>query len=287
MTTPATPSRNRPQRDQQDQRSQRGRNTSLTRLRALGTAEWLQFRRNKTLLFIAAFPVGIPLFLFGVGDRGAVEAANTFDIFTLYTLLFVQFYTVLSMVTTRRDERVLKRLRTGEARDGEILGAICVPGALLTVVFAVIVVALLMLMGAPAPVNLIPVVLAVISGLVLVSALAFITSAFTRNAEAAQLTSMPVFTIALIGLGTVRPIFGDGVVADIISYTPFAVISDLVQLGWAGQTFAAAMDGTGGAEVLDFTGVLGASVQPLLMVTAWTVLAVIAARHYMRWDTHR
>lgn len=271
-SAPSVPSRNRPP------------STSLSRLRSLGTAEWLQFRRNKTLLFIAAFPVGIPLFLFGVGDRGALEAANTFDIFALYTLLFVQFYTVLSMVTTRRDERVLKRLRTGEARDGEILGAICVPGALLTVVFTVIVVALLMLMGAPAPVNLIPVIVAVLIGIVLVSALAFITSAFTRNAEAAQLTSMPVFTIALIGLGTVRPIFGDGVVADIISYTPFAAISDLVQLGWAGQTFTAAMNG---AEALDFTGVLGAGVPPLLIVTAWTVLAVIAARHFMRWDTHR
>lgn len=268
----STPSRNRT------------RSTSMSRLKALGTAEWLQFRRNKTLLFIAAFPVGIPLLLFGIGDRGALETANTFDIFALYTLLFVQFYTVLSMVTTRRDERVLKRLRTGEARDGEILGAICVPGALLTVVFTVIVVALLMVLGAPAPVNLIPVIVAMIIGLVLVSALAFNTSAFTRNAEAAQLTSMPVFTIALIGLGSVRPIFGDGVVADIISYTPFAAVSDLVQLGWAGQTFTSALNG---AETLDFTGVLGASVQPLLIVTAWTVLAVVAARHFMRWDTHR
>lgn len=275
MTTSTTQVRNRPQR---------GRSTAVSRLRSLGTAEWLQFRRNKTLLFMAALPVGIALLLFGVGDRGAPEAANSFDIFALYTLLFVQFYTVLSMVTTRRDERVLKRLRTGEARDVEILGAICIPGALLTVVFAVIVVMLLMLMGAPAPANLLPVIVTVGIGLVLVSALAFLTSAFTRNAEAAQLTSMPVFTIALLGMGTIRPIFGDGVVAGIVSYTPFAAISDLVQFGWAGQTFTATLDG---AERLDFTGVLGASVQPLLIVMAWTVLAVVAARHYMRWDTHR
>ncbi len=271
MTT-ATPARN-------------SGSTGFSRLRSLGTAEWLQFRRNKTLLFMATvFPVGIPLVLFSIGSGGAVESANTFDIFVLYALLFVQFYTVLSMVTTRRDERVLKRLRTGEARDGEILGAICLPGALLTIVFTILIVPLLMIMGAPAPVNLIPIVLAVILGLILASALAFATSGFTRNAEAAQLTSMPVLTVAMLGLGALRPVFGEGIAADIISYTPFAMISDLVQLGWAGATFSDSMNG---AEAADFTGVLGASVQPLLIVLGWTVLAVVATRQYMRWDTHR
>lgn len=277
-TTPATQSGKR-------HTGRTTRSTSVSRLKALGTAEWLQFRRNKTLLFMATiFPVGIPLVLFGIGGRGAIEAANTFDIFVLYTLLFVQFYTVLSMVTTRRDERVLKRLRTGEARDWEILGAICIPGALLTAVFSIAIIPILMLMGAPTPVNLIPIVLVVILGLILVSALAFLTSAFTRNAEAAQLTSLPVFTIAMLGLGTLRPVFGDGLLAEIISYTPFAMISDLVQLGWAGATFPDAM---ADAAPLDFTGVLGASVQPLLIALVWIVLALVAMRQTMRWDTHR
>lgn len=277
-TTPTTQSGKRPT-------GRTTRSTSVSRLKALGTAEWLQFRRNKTLLFMATiFPVGIPLVLFGIGGRGAMEAANTFDIFVLYTLLFVQFYTVLSMVTTRRDERVLKRLRTGEARDWEILGAICIPGALLTAAFSIAIIPILMLMGAPTPVNLIPIVLAVILGLILVSALAFLTSAFTRNAEAAQLTSLPVFTIAMLGLGTLRPVFGDGLLAEIISYTPFAMISDLVQLGWAGATFPDAM---ADAAPLDFTGVLGASVQPLLIALVWIVLALVAMRQTMRWDTHR
>lgn len=263
----------------------RTRSTSTTRLKALGTAEWLQFRRNKTLLFMATvFPVGIPLVLFTLGDGAAMESANTFDIFVLYSLLFVQFYTVLSMVTTRRDERVLKRLRTGEARDWEILGGICLPGALLTTVFTIVIIPLLLLLGAPLPVNLIPVVLAVLIGLILASALAFVTSGFTRNAEAAQLTSMPVLTLAFLGLGSLRPIFGDGLAAQIISYTPFAMISDLVQLGWAGSTFT---DTLNGEEALDFTGVLGASVTPLLILVAWTALAVVAAGKYMRWDTHR
>jgi ABC-2 type transport system permease protein len=54
-------------------------------------------------------------------------AATAMEYFLLFALMFVQFYTVLSMVTTRRDEGVLKRLRTGEARDAEILGCVVLP----------------------------------------------------------------------------------------------------------------------------------------------------------------
>lgn len=252
---------------------------------SLFKAEWLQFRRNKTLLFMATvFPVGIPLLLFLIGSGTATQSANSFDYFVLYTLLFVQFYTVLSMATTRRDERVLKRLRTGEARDIDIVGAICFPGALLTIIFTVAIIPLLMVLGAPAPVNLIPMVLAVLIGLVLCSALAFLTSGFTKNAEAALLTSMPVFILAMGGLGSMRPIFGDSIIADIIAFTPFAAISDLVQLGWAGLTFTDALNGD---EAANFAGVLQDMLPPLGILAAWTVLALWAANRYMRWDSYR
>lgn len=261
------------------------RSTARQRLTSLGKAEWLQFRRNKTLLFMATvFPVGIPLVLFGISGNDAGQAAHAFDLFILYTLLFVQFYTVLSMATTRRDERVLKRLRTGEARDPEILGAICLPGAMLTIGFSVVIVLALLLMGAPTPVNFVLLGEALLLGLILVSALALLTSAFTRNAEAAQLTSMPVFTLAFLGLGAFRPIFGEGVLGEIIAWTPFALISDLVHLGWAGVTVP---DQLSGAAPLTRVEALGESWWALLALLAWTVVALYGAKRYMRWDTHR
>lgn len=252
---------------------------------SLFKAEWLQFRRNKTLLFMATvFPVGIPLLLFLIGNGGAAESANSFDYFVMYSLLFVQFYTVLSMATTRRDERVLKRLRTGEARDIDIIGAICFPGALLTLIFTVVIIPLLMVLGAPAPINLVPIVFAVLIGLLLCSALALMTSGFTRNAEAAQMTSMPVFMLAMGGLGSIRFVFGDSIVADILAYTPFAAISDLVQIGWAGATFA---DSVGGVEAANFAGIFQDMLMPLGILAAWTAAAVWAANRYMRWDSYR
>lgn len=268
----------------------RKRSTALQRTISLARAEWLQFRRNKTLLFMATvFPIGIPLLLFLVGDSDgeavqAIQAANSFDMFVFYTLTFVQYYTVLSMATTRRDERVLKRLRTGEARDVEILAGIFAPGALLAVAFSVVIVPLLIVLGAPVPVNLLLIVVAVLLGLVLFSALALVTSAYTKNAEAAQITSFPVLTLAIIGLGVFRPVLGDGIVHDIVTFTPYAAISDLIGLGWNGATFT---DLISGGAAVGFDETFTAAAQPLLILLVWTVLALFAAKSTMRWDSHR
>ena len=45
--------------------------------------------------------------------------------------LFPVYYNVLSQFVTRRDELVLKRLRTGETSDAELLASIALPGAAL------------------------------------------------------------------------------------------------------------------------------------------------------------
>lgn len=259
--------------------------TAIHRLTSLGRAEWLQFRRNKTLLFMATvFPLGLPLLIFVLGDNDATTAAHAFDMFVVYTLLFVQFYTVLSMATTRRDERVLKRLRTGEARDREILGAISLPGALLTVVFSVVITFALLVLGAPAPVNVALPIFAVLIGLVFTTALALLTSAFTRNAEAAQLTALPVFTLALLGFGAFRPIFGDGAFGEIMAWNPYALISDLVHLGWAGNTF---LEQVTGAEALGVADTLAEGWPMLLALLVWTAVALFGVKRYMRWDSHR
>ena len=44
-------------------------------------------------------------------------------------LLFPGYYNLLSMFVTRRDELVLKRLRTGEVRDLELVTSMALPGA--------------------------------------------------------------------------------------------------------------------------------------------------------------
>lgn len=248
--------------------------TPASRLTALGRAEGLQFLRNKTLLFMATVtpllvPLGMYFLLRRVDETTALVTSA--EGFILFVLLFVQFYSVLSMVTTRRDERVLRRLRIGEARDVEILAAISLPGAVITVALTVIFLAVLFIAGASLPVNPLFMLLALVCGIVISAALAIIASAFTQNAEAAQLTSLPVIILAVVSMSANRELLPD-TVGRIVGFNPFALISDLMQQGWAGTT--------GGGDLTD-------PWRPVLYLVLWTVVAVWEARRWMRWETHR
>ncbi|MGW5749771.1 ABC transporter permease [Nocardia rhamnosiphila] len=252
-------------------------------LAALAKAEYLQFRRNKTLVYLATvFPVGIPVALFFVARRGDTSAADlavlTFEMLALVTLLFVQYYSVLSMVTTRRGEGVLKRLRTGEAADWQIQTAPAIPGALVTLGGTAVVASVVYGVGAPAPVNPVAIALALVGGIVLFSLLALATSTFTKNAEAAQITSLPVMTIAMLGMTSIRGMLPDRF-AQLADWTPFAAVADLVSLGVAGKSALA-----DAGAVRGFAGTFAEMGRPFATLAVWTVLAFALIRRSFRWD---
>lgn len=253
-------------------------------LRALAHAEFLQFRRNKTLLFMGTvFPIGMPLLLFFLARGDAAPkplgVAITMEMFAVFALLFVQYYSVLSMVTTRRSEGVLKRLRTGESSDLQILAAPAVPGVALTVLGAVIVSGAVYGAGGPMPVNALLMVFALAAGLVIFTLLALATSAMTKNAEAAQITSMPVMVISMVGMASIRQLLPDRL-ALIADWTPFAAISDLIRLGQAGLAPGAPDD----AATLGFAATFGETGRPLATLAVWTVISVVLAKRWFRWD---
>ncbi|MBL1076840.1 ABC transporter permease [Nocardia sp. 2] len=260
------------------------RNSRRRPLTALAKAEYLQFRRNKTLVWMALFfPVGISLSMYSIATRHdaptASTVAMTFELIALVALLFVQYYSVLSMVTTRRGEGVLKRLRTGEAADWQIQTAPAVPGALVTIASVLVVAAVVYGTGAPAPVNPLAIGLGIVGGIVLFSLLALATSAVTKNAEAAQITSLPVITVAMLGVASFRGALPDRL-AEPADWTPFAAISDLVSLGAAGRTATAADT----EQALDFAGTFGELGRPFATLAIWTALAFVLTRKSFRWD---
>lgn len=273
-TTPRTPTRTS--------------GSASRRFFSLARAETLQFLRNKTLLINATLvPVGFGVamyFVFSGDDEASrVDAgAMAMEFFLLFALMFVQFYTVLSMVTTRRDEGVLKRLRTGEARDAEILASSSFPGAILTVVLTVLMAALLMIFGAPGPVNVVPIIVAVLLGLAVTSGLALMTSGFTRNAEAAQITSMPVMLLMFATMGNFRQLYPDQV-NEFVDRTPFALVFDLAQNGWAGNTMLDRLSADGAAP-MSSGEVFADSWQMMLILVIWAVLCLWAGVRYVRWD---
>ena len=129
------------------------------------------------------------------------RAAGAGTIVTMWLVvgLFPVYYNVLSQFVSRRDELVLKRMRTGETRDSELLASIALPGAICALVAQ-----RGRGRGRGRPRPAVPVEPAALrrrggDGVVMFTAFAYWTAAWTKNAEAAQLTSLPIIILASVG----------------------------------------------------------------------------------------
>ena len=245
---------------------QRGGGSWVRRLRALGRAEWLQFTRNRLLVFLALlFPTVLPLFVWLAGGRAVEATAVAGEIFILFALGFGVYYPALSMAVTRRDEGVLKRLRTGEARDWEILSAIALPLAAAMLFLTVAIVVGFSAGTGAWPVNPVLILLAVVLGTAMSHGFALLTSRFTPNAENAQITSMPVLMLQIFSQSTLRDVMPEPI-SQLLDRTPFALAVDLFHAGWFGE---------------------GGSWSQVIALIGWTVALVWAGYQYMRWETHR
>lgn len=258
------------------------------RYRSLAVAEVRQYLRNKTLLFMAViFPIGVAFLVqfMGRSDQGEsslIRTATSMEVFLLITLMFVQFYSVLSMASTRRDERVLKRLRTGEARDLEILTALATPGAIMTVTLTLLMTAILIAYTGDVPRSGVLLFLIIIFGIAISTALALLTSAITANAEAAQMTSLPVMALAMLSQSPLRSALPEQI-QDPLSRTPFALIGDLTFIEWTGKPFGQNVDtsASGLASTID------QATHPLGLLLVWAAVLAWAALRYMKWETNR
>ncbi|MFI6848628.1 ABC transporter permease [Kitasatospora sp. NBC_00085] len=262
--------------------------TAGRRLLALGRAEATLLVRNRTALFTALL---LPLLLIGglksVLDQQAKDNPGL-DVDSLLVngavgmvLVFVVYYNLTAAYVARRGELVLKRLRTGEARDAEILAGTAVP----SVGLALLMCAVIGVVGASAlhltvPVN--PLLLAV--GLVLVvgtlMALAAISSAFTRTVESAGITTMPVLLVTQFGSGLFFPleVMPDGV-ADFCRLLPTTPAFQLIRVGWFGTDGSEAATG--------FAGTWATAAPHLVTGAVWLGLAVWGAVRYFRWEPRR
>lgn len=253
---------------------------SLRRTFALARWNAVLLTRNRLALTYAAVLPLLPLLLLLTGERGEpVTGSGAIVTMVLVIALFPVYYNVLSQFVSRRDELVLKRMRTGEARDGELLASIALPGALSALVLSAVAVPVAAALGQDLPVNpLLYAALAVLA-VVMFAAFAYWTAAWTRSAEAAQLTSMPIILLASLGpITTTIPGLSDGL-RDVLSLTPGAAISDVVRAGWFGLDGADAKEAT-----LGFADTWAQAGVPLLAMAGWTAVAVVLARRSLRWE---
>lgn len=259
-----------------------GRQGALTtpagRLGALARAELTLLGRSRaTLLTAVLVPLVLPFSLRSVVDGMDVEDVGLDAYLVLlpaaigFALLFGVYSALAAVYTTRREELVLKRLRTGELQDVEILCGTALPiGATGVVQSLVLVAGSTVLLDLPAPRAPHLAVLGLLAGLVMCAALAAVTAAVTRTVESAQVTTLPFVLVSMTLSGVTVPLeLLPDRLASVCELLPLSPVITLIRGGW-----------TGTLSVYEALGALATAL-------AWTVLAVFAVGRWFRWEPRR
>ncbi|MFG2121587.1 ABC transporter permease [Streptomyces sp. NPDC048710] len=248
------------------------------RLRALARAELALLGRNRGVVLTAlVMPLALPFSVRPALDQidlkkeGLSIGAVMMTAAVGFSFLFAVYTSLVNAYVARREELVLKRLRTGELSDAEILTGTALPAVGLGLAQALLLCAgcaVLLHTGAPKAPYL--TLLGLVAGLVLSAALAALTATFTRSVESGQVTALPLVLFSMIGSGIAIPteVLPDRL-ASVCELLPLSPAIRLVRAGWTGQ--------------LSAYQVLGAVATAL----AWTVVAVFAVRRWFRWEPRR
>ncbi|MBH5336202.1 ABC transporter permease [Streptomyces pactum] len=246
------------------------------RLTALARAELTLLGRSKVPLFTAAvLPLAFMLTARSTikGEDLAEAGLSTGTVLVPsglgFVLLFAVYSNLVPAYVVRREELVLKRLRCGELRDGEILAGTALPSVVVALAQCLIIAVgggLLLDVAAPRAPHLVLAGLA--GGTVMLVALAAATAGVTRSAESAQLTIAPLLMVSVLGSGLLIPLeLLPDRVATVCEVLPLTPVIALIRTGW--------------------TGTAPQTVTDLITMVAWTGLAVFAVRRWFRWEPRR
>ena len=256
------------------------RTTTARRLTALGRAEATLLLRNRTALATALLlPAAmVAAWRPAMGGSAHDAAGSRADQLLVsagigFVLLFVVYYNLVAAYVARRETLVLKRLRTGEPTDPEILAGTALPAAVVAVAQCVVlIVAGAALLHLPLPRRPDLLLVAVVLGIVLLIALAAASSIFTGSVELAQLTTTPLLVVSAFGSGLLLPL--DSMpypLAELCRWLPMTPVMELVRAGWLGGSPAEPVP----------------SLRSLAAALVWTLLAVFAVHRWFRWEPRR
>jgi ABC-2 type transport system permease protein len=255
--------------------------TARRRVLALAGAETRLLLRNRTAVVNSVL---MPLLLVAAVRMIGLDTADGNQLVVTglgITLLFVTYYNLVTTFVARREELVLQRMRTGELTGPEILLGTAVPTLLVTLVQVALVTAGVAAIGElSAPVDVVLPLVALVGGAALMVVLAAASTSFTRTAESAQITTLPLVMVATVGSGLFTPLslFPEAL-AGVLRFLPLTPVVELAQLGLPEQT--------GGGRAVDLAGAWSAALLPLAVLVAWTAVGGLVAARVFRWAPRR
>jgi ABC-2 type transport system permease protein len=264
--------------------------TATGRVASLARAEAVLLRRNRAALgsaVLAPLPVALVLFTNSTnsevpGQMGAVSVGALLVIgLIVFTLMLGVYYNLVTALVARREEFVLKRLRTGEIEDVEIIVATAAPVVVIAwaqVGFGVAVG--FAFLDLEIPVNPVLALVGVVLGTALCALLAAAVAMVTSSVEMAQLTATPLLVLSLTFSGAMIPLETlPERLSGLAQAVPLTPVVDLVRLGLTGTTPAGDVVGLGGS----FT----AAVRPIVILGVWLTVGGWLVRGRFRWEPRR
>ncbi|MQA93206.1 MAG: ABC transporter permease [Streptosporangiales bacterium] len=242
--------------------------------------------RNRTGLFSA---VGMPL-LFGallLPARGEVRDGVESGLFAgtgylAFFLIFAVFTNLVAVLTTRREDLSLKRLRAGALGDTEILGgSVLLAGGLYLAQIGLLVLFMSTVLGGRLPANPLLLVVGLLFGIAVFALLAAGVSGITPNADMAQLTSMPILMVCLVGSGVMVPL--DGLpewVRTVAELLPLSPLVEIVRTAYFGLDFTVA----GAHAPVGFLAAWAACGEAFAIFGLWALAGWWASRRWFRWE---
>ncbi|MEQ4716524.1 ABC transporter permease [Nonomuraea sp. B19D2] len=235
---------------------------SLTATYRLGTR---LFWRDKTMLFASVLTpvglaVGMPLLMKQV--LGAPAAASIFQSTISILLAITAFMNIAVALATRRDQLVLKRLRSGRLTDGQILlGQIASTATQTMAMIVLCTVAVWLVADVPLPGDPLAFAAITVAGSAVLSLLGAAYTAAIPRAELAAAFTTPVFLLAGVSAGAMGPIPLPSWLRPVLDLLPTTAVVNAVK--------------TGEPAV------------PALVLAAWTVVGLVAIRLWFRWEPRR
>ncbi|MFD7340226.1 ABC transporter permease [Streptomyces violascens] len=247
---------------------------TLSHLKTLFRIEWKLFHRIKAnYVFVVLVPVMLLAAMRFVQDQmdlaehGLRSGPLMVSTATGILLIFSLYSSVTGLYVARREELVLKRLRTGEASDPVILAGGASMYVMICLVQVLVVAAVLSAMFDTAPRQPLSVALALITGIALMTAMAAATAALCRTVESVLVATLPaIFILPMIsGIYIPREVLPSPW-GDALLYAPLSPTIDLMRSGWNAELSTAD------------------SLARAVLAVAWTMLfAWIAVRRF-RWE---
>ncbi|WP_043638177.1 ABC transporter permease [Nonomuraea candida] len=225
------------------------------------------FWRDRSMVFASVvtpvgLAVGLPALMRHVTSGGVAGATALAQSAIAILLAITAFMNITVALTGRRDQLVLKRLRTTRLTDGQLLlGQIASTATQTVVLIVACAVAVRFAAGVPLPADPLVFAAATIAGSVVLSLLGAAYTAAVPRAELAAAYTMPVFLLCGVSAGAMGPIPLPGWLQTALDLLPTSAVVHAVR--------------TGDLAV------------PLLVLAVWGAAGLVALRLWFRWEPRR